>query len=63
MKQRFSPMIHRVARHRNETLDCDDSCAFLLHRIGSLYDLLIRHRSGELDCQITVVISNHDKLR
>eukprot|EP00904_Undaria_pinnatifida_P012236 jgi/Undpi1/8142/HiC_scaffold_24.g10613.m1 len=28
-----------------------------------LYDLLIRHRSGELDCQVTVVISNHDKLR
>ncbi|CAN0244385.1 unnamed protein product [Ectocarpus sp. 8 AP-2014] len=28
-----------------------------------LYDLLIRHRSGELDCVVSTIISNHDKLR
>lgn len=27
------------------------------------YDLLLRHRSGELDCEIPLVISNHDDLR
>ena len=27
-----------------------------------LYDLLIRHRSGELPCEIGAVISNHDDL-
>ena len=27
-----------------------------------LYDLLIRHRSGELHCDIGAVISNHDDL-
>ncbi|CAM9704902.1 unnamed protein product [Scytosiphon promiscuus] len=28
-----------------------------------LYDLLIRHRSGELDCDVCIIISNHNKLR
>ena len=28
-----------------------------------LYDLLLRHRAGELDCDIPVVISNHEDLR
>jgi formyltetrahydrofolate deformylase len=28
-----------------------------------LYDLLLRHRAGELDCDIPLVISNHDELR
>ena len=28
-----------------------------------LYDLLIRHRSGELRCEIPIIISNHDDLR
>ena len=27
-----------------------------------LYDLLLRHRAGELDCDITAVLSNHDAL-
>ena len=28
-----------------------------------LYDLLLRHRSGELDCEIPIIISNHPDLR
>jgi formyltetrahydrofolate deformylase len=28
-----------------------------------LFDLLLRHRSGELDCEVPVVISNHPELR
>ncbi len=28
-----------------------------------LYDLLLRHRAGELDCDIPLVVSNHDDLR
>jgi formyltetrahydrofolate deformylase len=28
-----------------------------------LYDLLLRHRSGELRCQIPVIVSNHESLR
>ena len=27
-----------------------------------LYDLLLRHRAGELDCEIALIISNHDSL-
>jgi len=27
-----------------------------------LYDLLLRHRAGELDCQIQLIVSNHEKL-
>ena len=27
-----------------------------------LYDLLIRHKSGELNCEIPIVISNHPNL-
>lgn len=27
-----------------------------------LYDLLLRHRSGELDCEIALVVSNHPEL-
>ena len=28
-----------------------------------LYDLLLRHRAGELRCEMAVIISNHDELR
>jgi formyltetrahydrofolate deformylase len=28
-----------------------------------LYDLLLRHRSGELACEIPLIVSNHDALR
>ena len=28
-----------------------------------LYDLLLRHRAGELECDVPLVISNHDELR
>jgi formyltetrahydrofolate deformylase len=28
-----------------------------------LYDLLLRHRSGELPCEIPLIVSNHDELR
>jgi formyltetrahydrofolate deformylase len=28
-----------------------------------LYDLLLRHRSGELSCEIALIVSNHDDLR
>ncbi len=28
-----------------------------------LYDLLLRHRAGELDCEIPLLISNHEDLR
>lgn len=28
-----------------------------------LYDLLLRHRAGELDCDIPLVVGNHDDLR
>jgi formyltetrahydrofolate deformylase len=28
-----------------------------------LYDLLLRHRAGELPCDIRLIVSNHDKLR
>ena len=28
-----------------------------------LYDLLLRHRAGELDCDIPLVVSNHEELR
>jgi len=28
-----------------------------------LYDLLLRHRAGELECEIALVVSNHEKLR
>jgi formyltetrahydrofolate deformylase len=27
-----------------------------------LYDVLLRHRAGELPCDITLIVSNHDKL-
>jgi formyltetrahydrofolate deformylase len=27
-----------------------------------LYDLLLRHRAGELPCEIVLIVSNHDKL-
>ena len=28
-----------------------------------LYDLLLRHRAGELQCEIPLIVSNHDDLR
>jgi formyltetrahydrofolate deformylase len=28
-----------------------------------LWDLLLRHRAGELDCEIPLIVSNHDDLR
>jgi formyltetrahydrofolate deformylase len=28
-----------------------------------LYDLLLRHRAGELTCEIPLIVSNHEKLR
>ncbi len=28
-----------------------------------LYDLLLRHRAGELPCDLALIVSNHDKLR
>ncbi len=28
-----------------------------------LYDLLIRKKTGELDCDIVLIVSNHDKLQ
>ncbi len=33
------------------------------HTSHNLYDLLERHKEGNLDCSIKMVISNHDKLR
>jgi formyltetrahydrofolate deformylase len=33
------------------------------HTSHNLYDLLERHKEGVLDCNIKMVISNHDKLR
>ncbi|MFT4643009.1 MAG: formyltetrahydrofolate deformylase [Candidatus Azotimanducaceae bacterium] len=33
------------------------------HASHCLYDLLERHKEGGLDCNIKVIISNHDKLR
>ena len=61
MKHCFFPMV--LVSHHTAMKRLIHTSAFLLRRIGSLYDLLIRHRSGELDCEVTVVISNHDKLR
>lgn len=40
------------------------SVAIFVSRLDHcLYDLLLRHRAGELDCDIALVISNHDDLR
>jgi formyltetrahydrofolate deformylase len=36
---------------------------FVSRRDHCLYDLLLRHRAGELDCDIPLVVSNHDDLR
>ena len=36
---------------------------FASHTAHCLHDLLWRHRSGELPCDIPLVVSNHDKLR
>ena len=36
---------------------------FVSHTDHCLYDLLLRHRAGELECQIPLIVSNHDKLR
>ncbi len=33
------------------------------HTSHNLYDLLERHKEGKLECNISMVISNHDKLR
>lgn len=33
------------------------------HTTHCLYDLLERHKEGNLDCNINMIISNHDKLR
>lgn len=33
------------------------------HTSHNLYDLLERHKEGSLDCNITMVISNHNKLK
>jgi len=33
------------------------------HTSHNLYDLLERHKEGKLDCNVTMVISNHEKLR
>lgn len=33
------------------------------HTSHNLYDLLERHKEGKLDCNVTMVISNHDKLK
>lgn len=44
-----SPRKHRVALFVSKFEHC-------------LYDLLLRHRAGELDCEIPVVVSNHAEL-
>lgn len=36
---------------------------FVSHEAHCLYDLLGRHASGELDADVKVVVSNHDKLK
>ncbi len=33
------------------------------HTSHNLYDLLERHKEGRLDCNVKMIISNHDKLR
>lgn len=33
------------------------------HTSHNLYDLLERHKEGKLDCNVTMVISNHEKLK
>ncbi len=33
------------------------------HTSHNLYDLLERYKEGRLDCNVTMIISNHDKLR
>ncbi len=35
---------------------------FVSHEDHCLYDLLVRHRSGELPCDIRLIVSNHDQL-
>ena len=36
---------------------------FVTHRLHCLYDLLFRYKSGELECEIPLVISNHEEAR
>ncbi len=36
---------------------------FVSHEDHCLYDLLVRHRSGELACDIRLILSNHEVLR
>jgi formyltetrahydrofolate deformylase len=48
--------VERAARKRRVAL-------FVSKFDHCLFDLLLRHRSGELDCEMPLVISNHPELR
>ena len=41
----------------------DNVAIMVSHATHCLYDLLERHKEGTLDCNIKMIISNHDKLR
>ena len=54
--RRLRVEVERAARKRRVALFASkvDHC---------LFDLLLRHRSGELDCEVPLIISNHPDLR
>lgn len=43
--------------------DVERMAIFVSKTEHCLYDLLLRHRAGELPCEIALVVSNHDRLR
>jgi formyltetrahydrofolate deformylase len=47
----------------NQDADLKKMAIFVSRYDHCLYDLLLRHRAGELHCQITLVISNHPDLK
>jgi len=61
----ISEVCHRF--HMTHSINWGESkkkiCIFVSKYDHVIWELLLRHKSGELPCDITLIISNHDELR
>lgn len=70
-KKNFKSELRKVLQTKGINEDIDVYYSDTLPRMAifvsqydhCLYDLLIRHKSGELNCKIPIIISNHNNIR
>jgi len=58
VSQRFSMRMTMAEAHQKKRV-----AVFVSKYDHCLYDILLRHRSGELDCELALIISNHPDLQ